>query len=136
MTSLSLSLSLFLCLVLQSHGTYCYLHPYCIRKTFPYIITFKTITGNINKCILGTSLVIQWRRLHAPKAGDVGCIPGQGTRSHILQLSSHATAKDQRSCMWQLRSGAGKYFCIFFKKFIPITLFNILVTYRRASLVI
>jgi len=33
----------------------------------------------------GTSLVVQWLRLHAPNAGDLGSIPGQGTRSHMLQ---------------------------------------------------
>ena len=34
----------------------------------------------------GTSLVVQWLRLHAPNAGGLGSIPGQGTRSHMLQL--------------------------------------------------
>ena len=34
----------------------------------------------------GTSLVVQWLRLHAPNAEGPGSIPGQGTRSHILQL--------------------------------------------------
>ena len=33
-----------------------------------------------------TSLVVQWLRLHAPSAGGLGSIPGQGTRSHKLQL--------------------------------------------------
>ena len=33
-----------------------------------------------------TPLVIQWLRLHAPKARDPGSIPGQGTRSHMSQL--------------------------------------------------
>ena len=32
-------------------------------------------------------------RLHAPNTGDMGSIPGQGTRSHMLQL---------RVCMLQL----------------------------------
>ena len=36
--------------------------------------------------ILGTSLVVQWLRLRAPNAGGLGSIPGQGTRSHTLQL--------------------------------------------------
>ena len=35
---------------------------------------------------IGTSLVVQWLRLWAPKAGDPNSIPGQGTRSHMLQL--------------------------------------------------
>ena len=43
----------------------------------------------------GTSLVVQWLRLHAPNAGVRGSIPGQGTGSHMPQL---------RVCMPQLRS--------------------------------
>ena len=34
----------------------------------------------------GTSVVVQWIRLHAPNAGALGSIPGQGTRSHVQQL--------------------------------------------------
>ena len=37
----------------------------------------------------GTSLVVQWLRLRAPNAGDLGSIPGQGTRSHVPQLRVH-----------------------------------------------
>ena len=36
--------------------------------------------------MLGTSLLVQWLRLSAPNAGGPGSIPGQGTRSHMLQL--------------------------------------------------
>ena len=40
----------------------------------------------------------QWLRLCAPNAGDLGLIPGQGTRSHMLQLKIlHATTKTQGS---------------------------------------
>ena len=35
------------------------------------------------------SLVVQWLRLHAANAGGLGSIPGQGTRSHMLQLRVH-----------------------------------------------
>ena len=35
----------------------------------------------------GTFLVVQWLRLHAPTPGGPGLIPGQGARSHRLQLS-------------------------------------------------
>ena len=35
---------------------------------------------------VGTSLVVQWLRLHTPNAGGPGSIPGEGTRSHMLQL--------------------------------------------------
>ena len=39
--------------------------------------------------MVGTSLVVQWIRLHAPNAGVLGLIPGQGTRSHM-----HAATKE------------------------------------------
>ena len=41
---------------------------------------------------LGTSLVVQWLRLHVPNAEGPGSIPGQGTRSHM-----HAATKTRRS---------------------------------------
>ena len=35
---------------------------------------------------IGTSLVVQWFRLHASKAGDMGLIPGPGSKSpHATQ---------------------------------------------------
>ena len=49
----------------------------------------------------GTSLVVQWLRLHDPNAGGPGLIPGQGTRSHILQLKIlHAATK---TCCSQIK---------------------------------
>ena len=30
-----------------------------------------------------------WLRLHAPSAGGLGLIPGQGTKSHVQQLRVH-----------------------------------------------
>ena len=39
----------------------------------------------------GTSLVVQWLRLHAPNAEGQGSIPGQGTRSHMPQLRPSTT---------------------------------------------
>ena len=35
--------------------------------------------------IAGTSLVVQWLRLHTSSAADLGLIPSQGTRSHMVQ---------------------------------------------------
>ena len=63
-----------------------------------------------------TSLVIWWLRLHAPNARDLGLIPGQGTRSHMLQLrvcrlqlkDPACHSKDQRFHVLQLRPGAAK----------------------------
>jgi len=34
-------------------------------------------------------MVVLWLRSLAPNAGGQGSIPGQGTRSHVLQLSVH-----------------------------------------------
>ena len=45
----------------------------------------------VSKLHLGTSLVVQQLRLHAPKAGGWGSIPGQETRSHMLQLKDLQT---------------------------------------------
>ena len=36
--------------------------------------------------LTGTSLLVQWLRLHTPDAGDPVSITGQGTRSHMPQL--------------------------------------------------
>ena len=38
---------------------------------------------------MGTSMVVLWLGLLAPKAGDPGSIPNQGTGSHM-----HAATKD------------------------------------------
>ena len=43
---------------------------------------------------LGTSLVVQWLRLHAPNAEGLGSIPDPGTRSPMPQL---------RACVPQLK---------------------------------
>ena len=46
----------------------------------------------LSKFTLGTSLVVQWLRLHTPNAGGPGSIPGQIPRA--TTKSSHATAED------------------------------------------
>ena len=44
---------------------------------------------------MGTSLVVQWLRLHTPNARGPGSIPGQETRSCMPQLKIlHAATKD------------------------------------------
>ena len=46
-------------------------------------------------------LVVQWLRLHVSNAGDLGSIPGRGTRLHFSKLKiPHATMKfeDPRGC--------------------------------------
>ena len=43
---------------------------------------------------VGTSLVVEWLRLHILYAGGLDLLLGQGTRSHMLQLKNlHATVK-------------------------------------------
>ena len=48
---------------------------------------------------VGTSLVVQWLRLHTPKAGAWDLIPGHGTGSHRPQLNSHAATKNPNVSM-------------------------------------
>ena len=43
-----------------------------------------------SKLHLGTSLVVQQLRLHAPNAGGLGSILSQGTRSHMMKLRPDA----------------------------------------------
>ena len=51
-----------------------------------------------NKKVCGISLILQWLRLRAPKAGGLGSIPVQGTMSHVPRLKIlHATAKTWHS---------------------------------------
>ena len=58
-------------------------------------LSFQKSLNKLKTCIQGTSLVVQWLRLHAPHAGGLGLISGQGTRSHMLELNiSHAATKD------------------------------------------
>ena len=53
----------------------------------PFPLACKARTNVLDKnTSYRTSLVIQWLSLHAPSAGSLGLIPGQGTRSRIPQL--------------------------------------------------
>ena len=63
------------------------------------------------KWYTGTSLVAQCLRLCGPSGGGLGLIPGQGTKSHMLQLKKipHATTKIQDLKCPPLRSGAAKW---------------------------
>ena len=42
----------------------------------------------------GTSLVAKWLRLHAPNAGGLSLIPGQGTRSHMHAATKEPTCRN------------------------------------------
>ena len=45
----------------------------------------------------GTSLAVQWLRLHACPAGGMGSIPGWGIRSHMLQSMAKTLKKKKIS---------------------------------------
>ena len=47
--------------------------------------------------------MVQWLRLHTSKAGAPGSVPGQGTRSHMLQLRVVHMPQLKQSSMVQLR---------------------------------
>ena len=53
----------------------------------------------VNIPCLGTSLVVQWLRLHTPNAEGPGSIPGQGTRSHMLQLRPGTAKKKKKKLL-------------------------------------
>ena len=64
-----------------------------------FLPTTVTITGRSSKYCIGTSLAVQWLRLHTPNVEGPGSIPSQGTRSHMPQL---------RVLMLQLRASTAK----------------------------
>ena len=67
--------------------------------------------------VMGLPLVVQWLRLRTPDARGLGLIPGQGTRSHMLQLKGHMWHnEDGKSSMLQLRPGAAKLINYFKKR--------------------
>ena len=51
---------------------------------------------HIKIMLLGTSLVVQWLGLWVPSAGGPGSIPGQGARSHMLQLRPREAKKKKK----------------------------------------
>lgn len=55
-----------------------------LEDTMSSRIRTQSLDGNyILRHQLGTFLVVQWMRLHAPNAVVLGSIPGWGTRSHV-----------------------------------------------------
>ena len=50
--------------------------------------------------VFGTSLVVQWLRLHTLSAGGQGLIPGQGTRSHVPQVRPGTAKEISKFCLF------------------------------------
>ena len=67
---------------------------FCLGNVFLPLLYVKCSIWSHKNCTWGTSLVVQWLRLHTPNAGDPGSVIGHGTKSHVLQL---------RACMSQLK---------------------------------
>ena len=61
----------------------------------------------------GTTLVVQWLRLHTPDAGALGWIPAWGTKSYLPQLRV-LTPQHAENSVLQLRGSASKAINIFF----------------------
>ena len=58
----------------------------CVRKHLDPLTISPDLSLEIRNKHMGTSLGVQWLRLHALNAGFPGLIPGHGTRSCVLQL--------------------------------------------------
>ena len=76
-----------------------------IKTTMSYYF-IATGMAILKKDRLGTSLAVQWLRLHTPNVGGPGSIPVQGTRSHVhaATKSPHATTKSLHPMMKILRA--------------------------------
>ena len=87
----------------------------------------------------GTSPVVQWLKLYSSNAGDLGLIPGQGTKCHKPSLRvwmpqlkiPHASMKIKDSVL-QLRPGTARWIDkYFFKRLIHQSEHSSLTYYRR-----
>ena len=63
-----------------------------------YLDKFLMLLLFLKISVIGISLVVRWLKLCAPRARVPGWVPGQGTRSHMLQLKVPcASSKAQHS---------------------------------------
>ena len=64
----------------------------------------QTEERNLNLRTVGTSLAVQWLRLHASIAGGVGSIPGHGTKipSCCVAKKKEKKLKDYSLFIWNL----------------------------------
>ena len=58
--------------------------------------------------------MVQWLRLHAANAGDVGLIPGQGTKiPHVAQCGQNTKRKKNLSCNAFSKINAKKNYTVY-----------------------
>ena len=72
------------------------------------MVKIENKRGEGNERNMGTSLMVQFLRLHAAKTGGLGLIPGQGTRSHMLQLKILNVAMTLSCASAKTRHGQNK----------------------------
>ena len=85
---------------------YFYIYIFNIYILYSYIYIFIRILRLLRRT--GMSLVVQWLRLHAPNSGDLGSIPGQGTRSQRSQLKIPSVKMKMEDPVSQLRPSTAK----------------------------
>ena len=61
----------------------------CLLSSFPSMVC---LLSSQKRSHLGASLAVQWLRLRTSSTGDLGSIPGQGTK-HVTSHMSHSMAK-------------------------------------------
>ena len=61
-----------------------------LNRTYHFLTRSPISLFTVSVVYLGTSLVVQWLRLHTPDAGGLGSIPCRETISHMLQQRSSA----------------------------------------------
>ena len=80
------------CMVLPQKQTYRLTDQRAQKETHTYMVNMfmtQEPKTHIHYWRQGTSLGVQWLRLHTPNAGGLGLIPGEGTRFHMPQLKDH-----------------------------------------------
>ena len=101
--------------VLVNHRKEFGFYPSAVSSHTRFLCVSVSRTGVYHTCRKvhgsGPSLVVQCRRLRAPNSGDLGSIPGQGTRSHMVQLKTpHAPEKILQAATKTWQSQINKYF--------------------------
>ena len=96
--------------------------PFVVTNSLIWIIVhrvFKILRPDSKLVPLGTSLVVQWLRLHASTAGAMGLIPGQGTKiPHAAEHSQKIKLNKFKICILNHISASDKSLkCGIYKNF-------------------
>ena len=94
----------------------------CISEPALRWSQWKVIKNTMKLTQLEASLMVRWLRFHSPNAGGLGSIPGQGTRSHMLQGRLRIPCAEAKT--WSSQPNFLK-FCkihVFYKKEVKVRL--------------